>query len=280
MDIGTPERYLQATWDILERPRRDRARRPPRRRRTARRGGRRVDPPATRRGSGADRARGRRRRRRQGRRPRRSSAAARGRRAGAVSATPSSCTDAGSGRARRSTGSILAPGCEVGEGAEVRPGPCRRGGADRADAKLDRRPRRPEAKPMTDASRRRSERAARRRPRAARPPSRRALAGGVGALEPLEAPAAWSSAGWAARRSAATSPRRRSATGSTRPLTVVRGYELRLAAADRAVLCSSYSGNTEETLACYDAAEALGAQRIVATTGGALAEAARATACR
>jgi glucose/mannose-6-phosphate isomerase len=44
---------------------------------------------------------------------------------------------------------------------------------------------------------------------------------------------------------------------------------------DRAVLCSSYSGNTEETGACYEAAEALGARRIVATTGGQLAEAAR-----
>jgi glucose/mannose-6-phosphate isomerase len=42
------------------------------------------------------------------------------------------------------------------------------------------------------------------------------------------------------------------------------------------VLCSSYSGNTEETLAGYAAAEALGAQRLVATTGGELAEAARA----
>ena len=41
------------------------------------------------------------------------------------------------------------------------------------------------------------------------------------------------------------------------------------------MLCSSYSGDTEETLACYDAAEALGAQRLVATTGGELAEAAR-----
>ena len=42
------------------------------------------------------------------------------------------------------------------------------------------------------------------------------------------------------------------------------------------MLCSSYSGNTEETLACFDAAEAVGAQRFAATTGGALAEAARA----
>jgi glucose/mannose-6-phosphate isomerase len=41
------------------------------------------------------------------------------------------------------------------------------------------------------------------------------------------------------------------------------------------VLCSSYSGDTEETLACYAAGEALGAQRVVATTGGELAELAR-----
>jgi glucose/mannose-6-phosphate isomerase len=62
----------------------------------------------------------------------------------------------------------------------------------------------------------------------------------------------------------------------TRPLTVARGYELPpCLPPDRAVLCSSYSGNTEETLACFEGAEALGTRRIVATTGGALAEAAR-----
>ena len=63
----------------------------------------------------------------------------------------------------------------------------------------------------------------------------------------------------------------------TKPLLTARGYELpSWAPPDSAVLCSSYSGNTEETLACYAAAEALGAQRIVATTGGELAELARA----
>jgi glucose/mannose-6-phosphate isomerase len=41
------------------------------------------------------------------------------------------------------------------------------------------------------------------------------------------------------------------------------------------VLCSSYSGDTEETLACYEAARALGAPRVVATTGGQLADLAR-----
>jgi glucose/mannose-6-phosphate isomerase len=62
----------------------------------------------------------------------------------------------------------------------------------------------------------------------------------------------------------------------TKPLLTTRGYELPpWAPAGSAVLCSSYSGNTEETLACYAAAEALGAQRLVATTGGELAEAAR-----
>ena len=60
------------------------------------------------------------------------------------------------------------------------------------------------------------------------------------------------------------------------PIDVVRGYGLSSATpADRTVFCSSYSGNTEETVACYAAAEALGAQRIVATTGGTIGESAR-----
>jgi glucose/mannose-6-phosphate isomerase len=41
------------------------------------------------------------------------------------------------------------------------------------------------------------------------------------------------------------------------------------------VLCSSYSGNTEETLASFEAAGAAGAPRVALTTGGKLAEAAR-----
>ena len=45
---------------------------------------------------------------------------------------------------------------------------------------------------------------------------------------------------------------------------------------DTMVLCASYSGNTEETLACYESAGALGAKRTVVTTGGRLAEMARA----
>jgi glucose/mannose-6-phosphate isomerase len=63
----------------------------------------------------------------------------------------------------------------------------------------------------------------------------------------------------------------------TKELLTVRGYELpSWAPPGAAVLCSSYSGNTEETLACYAAAEALGASRVVATTGGQLADQARA----
>ena len=41
------------------------------------------------------------------------------------------------------------------------------------------------------------------------------------------------------------------------------------------VLCSSYSGNTEETLAAYDAAGAAGAPRVVSASGGELAARAR-----
>lgn len=61
-----------------------------------------------------------------------------------------------------------------------------------------------------------------------------------------------------------------------RPLWVVRGYELPAwASAEWSVLCSSYSGQTEETLACFAAAGELGAGRVVASTGGTLAQAAR-----
>lgn len=64
---------------------------------------------------------------------------------------------------------------------------------------------------------------------------------------------------------------------ATRPLVTARGYALpSWAGSDSVVLCSSYSGSTEETLAAYDAAKSLGARRVVATTGGPLAERARA----
>jgi glucose/mannose-6-phosphate isomerase len=61
-----------------------------------------------------------------------------------------------------------------------------------------------------------------------------------------------------------------------RPLAVADGYALPgWAGPDTLVLCSSYSGTTEETLAAYDDAVERGAPRLVATTGGALGERAR-----
>jgi glucose/mannose-6-phosphate isomerase len=64
---------------------------------------------------------------------------------------------------------------------------------------------------------------------------------------------------------------------ATRPMTVVRGYALESwTRPESLVLCASYSGNTEETLACFEAAGAAGAERVVLTTGGKLAELARA----
>ncbi|MFN8161156.1 MAG: bifunctional phosphoglucose/phosphomannose isomerase [Solirubrobacterales bacterium] len=62
----------------------------------------------------------------------------------------------------------------------------------------------------------------------------------------------------------------------TRPVHTVRAYELPpWATPEWTVLCSSYSGDTEETIACFAAAEALGASRVVASTGGELTELAR-----
>jgi len=62
-----------------------------------------------------------------------------------------------------------------------------------------------------------------------------------------------------------------------RPIMIARGYGLPpWTSPETMVLCSSYSGDTEETLAAYEAAGALGTPRVVATTGGKLAQAARA----
>jgi len=64
---------------------------------------------------------------------------------------------------------------------------------------------------------------------------------------------------------------------ASRPIMLARGYELpSWTTPDTMVLCASYSGNTEETLAVYEAAQALGAPTITVTTGGKLAEQARA----
>jgi len=64
---------------------------------------------------------------------------------------------------------------------------------------------------------------------------------------------------------------------ATRPLRTVRDYALEpWAGPDTLVLCSSYSGETEETLACFEAAGIVAAPRVALTTGGTLAEVARA----
>jgi glucose/mannose-6-phosphate isomerase len=61
-----------------------------------------------------------------------------------------------------------------------------------------------------------------------------------------------------------------------RPFAIADGYAVPAwTGPGHLVLCSSYSGGTEETLAAYDDALERGAPRIVATTGGALAERAR-----
>ena len=61
-----------------------------------------------------------------------------------------------------------------------------------------------------------------------------------------------------------------------RPVRTIRGYGLPAwVGPGTLVLCASYSGETEETLACFDAAGAAGAPRIALTTGGTLASKAR-----
>jgi len=64
---------------------------------------------------------------------------------------------------------------------------------------------------------------------------------------------------------------------ASRPIFVTRAYGLpSWTTPETMVLCASYSGETEETLACYESAGALGAKRTVVSTGGRLAEMARA----
>jgi glucose/mannose-6-phosphate isomerase len=63
---------------------------------------------------------------------------------------------------------------------------------------------------------------------------------------------------------------------ASRPILSARSYGLPpWTAPETTVLCASYSGDTEETLAAFAAAGFLGARRVVVTTGGELAEEAR-----
>ena len=64
---------------------------------------------------------------------------------------------------------------------------------------------------------------------------------------------------------------------ASRPVRAVRDYSLEpWTGDDTLVLCASYSGGTEETLACFEEATERGMPRVVLTTGGELAERARA----
>jgi glucose/mannose-6-phosphate isomerase len=96
-------------------------------------------------------------------------------------------------------------------------------------------------------------------------------------IEPFDAPGGLIVAGMGGSGIGGSLARAALGDRTSRPIALARSYELPAwTTPDTAVLCSSYSGTTEETLACYEAAGALGAQRIVATTGGRLAELARA----
>ena len=65
-------------------------------------------------------------------------------------------------------------------------------------------------------------------------------------------------------------------TRARRQVRTVRDYLIEPWAGDDVLyLCASYSGDTEETIDCFNAAGAAGAPRVALTTGGALAAAAR-----
>jgi glucose/mannose-6-phosphate isomerase len=96
-------------------------------------------------------------------------------------------------------------------------------------------------------------------------------------LQPADAPGGLIVAGMGGSAIGGALARAALGDRASRPIALARGYGLPAwTLPDSMVLCCSYSGNTEETLAAYEAAGALGARRIVATTGGKLAEASRA----
>jgi glucose/mannose-6-phosphate isomerase len=98
-------------------------------------------------------------------------------------------------------------------------------------------------------------------------------------LEPHESPGGLIVAGMGGSGIGGALARAALGDRASRPIVLARGYALPAwTTPDTTVLCASYSGNTEETLAVFEAAGALGARRIVATTGGKLADEARADA--
>src|SRR4051794_41593513 len=88
-------------------------------------------------------------------------------------------------------------------------------------------------------------------------------------IAPLEAPGGLIVAGMGGSSIGGRLARAAIGPRARRSLTVVGGYSLPAwVGEDTVVLCASYSGATEETLACYDHAVELGARRVVSTTGG------------
>jgi glucose/mannose-6-phosphate isomerase len=99
------------------------------------------------------------------------------------------------------------------------------------------------------------------------------------AIEPIDTPGGLIVAGMGGSAIGGALARAALADQASRPILGAPGYGLpSWTTPDTTVLCASYSGNTEETLACFESAGALGARRIVVTTGGLLAEQARAAA--
>lgn len=96
-------------------------------------------------------------------------------------------------------------------------------------------------------------------------------------LQPVDAPLGLVVCGMGGSAIGADLARGAIGARARRPLVTSRDYSPPSWLDENAlVLCSSYSGNTEETLSAYNAVGATGAQRVVMTTGGKLAEAARA----
>ena len=95
-------------------------------------------------------------------------------------------------------------------------------------------------------------------------------------LEPYDSPGGLIVAGMGGSAIGGALARAALGDRASRSIVLMRGYELPAwATPDTTVLCASYSGETEETLAAFEAAGAVGARRIVSTTGGTLAANAR-----
>lgn len=96
-------------------------------------------------------------------------------------------------------------------------------------------------------------------------------------IEPIDAPGGLLVCGMGGSAVGADLARGAIGDRARRPLVTSREYAPpSWVGEDTLVLCSSYSGDTEETLAAYAAAGDRGAPRVVMTTGGELAAAARA----